>query len=149
MYVHDQLLYQISHVCFECSLNYSHQNEGNRKYLRGRNMAVYSTKIFPSGKLYYSSKACYHTSFEDPKASVISRFTSLLVRHVVSNNSMSLKKRHWNVFQQHMDRFILYATARHVTTRHDKIFFHGLHTFEFTLIRHRQLTTKTASLGLR
>jgi hypothetical protein len=43
-----------------------------------------------------------------------------------------------------LGRFTLYGTARH-----DEIFFCGFHMLEFTLVGHRQLTTKTASLGLR
>jgi hypothetical protein len=42
------------------------------------------------------------------------------------------------------DRFTLYGT-----TRRDKIFFHGSDMLELTLVRHRQLTTKTVSLRLR
>jgi hypothetical protein len=33
--------------------------------------------------------------------------------------------------------------------RDDKIFFRGFHMLEFTLVRRRQLTTESVSLGLR
>jgi hypothetical protein len=39
--------------------------------------------------------------------------------------------------------------TRHDTTQHDKIFFYGFHMLEFTLVRHRQLMTKTVALGSR
>jgi hypothetical protein len=44
---------------------------------------------------------------------------------------------------------IRHDTTRHDTARHDRIFLYGFHMLELTLVRHRQLTTKTASLRLR
>jgi hypothetical protein len=46
-------------------------------------------------------------------------------------------------------RFTLKGKTQHDTTRHDKVLFYGFHMFEFPSVRHRQLTTKTVSLGLR
>jgi hypothetical protein len=40
-------------------------------------------------------------------------------------------------------------TARRDTTRQDKVFCYGFYMLEFTFVRHRKLTTKTVSLGLR
>jgi hypothetical protein len=38
---------------------------------------------------------------------------------------------------------------RHDTTRNNKILLYGFHMLKFTFVCHRQLTTKTLSLGLR
>jgi hypothetical protein len=51
-------------------------------------------------------------------------------------------------------RVVSHYTARHDTTRRDRtrhgeILFYGFHMLALALVRYRQLTTKTVSLGLR
>ena len=51
MYFHGPPSYHIPHACFECSMNYSHPDDGKIKYLHGRNTGVYSTKNVSVGKV--------------------------------------------------------------------------------------------------
>lgn len=57
------------------------------------------------------------------------------------------RQTHWD--EEVYVLFTLHGTTRHDTSRHDRIFSYGLYIFEFVLVSHRKLATKTESLGLK